>query len=181
MRLSLCITSTVKIKKYSSKMELICLYSGRSQVRRVEWKHHNESRKLKMSSSSLGTITTSLPLPITSDIAGNYTCVLHLKNGQAIQATQAITVSPKVVKNFPEGWCVFWFSLGSLLYNIHNSPGRLPVCLGIINHECGCFPDICSTKRSMAYLSQPQVSSSAREPRVYRDESSWQIPYVMLS
>ncbi|XP_026041088.1 g6f-like isoform X1 [Astatotilapia calliptera] len=89
----------VKIKKYSSKMELICLYSERSQVRKVEWKHHNVSRKLKMSSSSLGSITTSLPLPITSDIAGNYTCVLHLKNGQAIQATQAITVSPKVVQN----------------------------------------------------------------------------------
>uniref|UniRef100_A0A3B4H8I3 Uncharacterized LOC102206945 n=1 Tax=Pundamilia nyererei TaxID=303518 RepID=A0A3B4H8I3_9CICH len=86
----------VKIKKYSSKMELICLYSERSQVRKVEWKHHNASRKLKMSSSSLGSNTTSLPLPITSDIAGNYTCVLHLKNGQAIQATQAITVSPKV-------------------------------------------------------------------------------------
>lgn len=107
IRLSLCITSTVKIKKYSSKMELICLYSKRSQVRKVEWKHHNESRKLKMSSSSLGSITTSLPLPITSDIAGNYTCVLHLKNGQAIQATQAITVSPKVVQNLSKGWCVF--------------------------------------------------------------------------
>lgn len=103
MRLSLCITSTVKIKKYSSKLELICLYSGRSQVRRVEWKHHNESRTLKMSSSSPGSITTSLPLPITSDIAGNYTCVLHLKNGQAIQATQAITVSPKVVENLSKG------------------------------------------------------------------------------
>uniref|UniRef100_A0A3Q0RZ37 Ig-like domain-containing protein n=1 Tax=Amphilophus citrinellus TaxID=61819 RepID=A0A3Q0RZ37_AMPCI len=85
----------VKTKEYSRNLELVCLYSERSQVRRAEWKHHNKSRKLNMSSSSPGTITTILPLPITSDIAGNYTCVLYLKNGQVIQATQAITVPAK--------------------------------------------------------------------------------------
>uniref|UniRef100_A0A3Q4HSL0 Uncharacterized LOC102799460 n=1 Tax=Neolamprologus brichardi TaxID=32507 RepID=A0A3Q4HSL0_NEOBR len=88
--------SVLKGTDRGQREELICLYSEQSQVRKVEWKHHNESQKLKMSNSSLGSITTSLPLPITSDIAGNYTCVLHLINGQAIQATQAITVSPKV-------------------------------------------------------------------------------------
>ncbi|XP_030606213.1 g6f-like [Archocentrus centrarchus] len=85
----------VKTKEYSRNLELVCLYSERSQVRRAEWKHHNKSRKLNMSSSSPGTITTILPVPITSDIAGNYTCVLYLKNGQVIQATQAVTVPAK--------------------------------------------------------------------------------------
>lgn len=113
---SRCITSTVKTKKYSRNLELVCLYSERSQVRSVEWKHHNKSRNLIMSSSSPGIITTKLPLPITSDIAGNYSCVLSLENGQVMQATQAVTVPAKGGKDLSKGWCVFRFSLGSLLY-----------------------------------------------------------------
>lgn len=87
---SLCITSTVKTTQHASKMELVCLYSERSQVQSVNWKYQNKSRQLKMSSNSPGSISTTLPMPITSETAGNYTCTLQLKNGQIVWATQAV-------------------------------------------------------------------------------------------
>lgn len=48
-----------------------------------------------MLSNSLGSITTILPLPITSDTAGIYTCTLQLKNGQTIWATHTVTLPPE--------------------------------------------------------------------------------------
>uniref|UniRef100_A0A3Q1EMZ0 Uncharacterized LOC110962810 n=1 Tax=Acanthochromis polyacanthus TaxID=80966 RepID=A0A3Q1EMZ0_9TELE len=84
----------VKPKHDASKQELVCLYSERSQVKSVEWKHQNKSRQLRMSSSGPGSITTTLPLPITADIAGNYTCTLQLKNGQIVRATEDVTLPP---------------------------------------------------------------------------------------
>ncbi|XP_023127409.2 g6f-like [Amphiprion ocellaris] len=84
----------VKTKRDALKQELVCLYSERSQVKSVEWKHHNKSRRLRMSSSGPGSITTTLPLPITADIAGNYTCTLQLKNGQIVRATEAVILPP---------------------------------------------------------------------------------------
>ncbi|KAG7216952.1 hypothetical protein INR49_001606 [Caranx melampygus] len=97
----------VKTSCTPSKVQLSCLYSERSQVQSAKWKHHNMSRQLRMSSNSPGTITTSVPLPITSETAGNYTCTLKLKNGQTIWA--AVTLPPKVSPPPP---C----SLLSLLY-----------------------------------------------------------------
>ncbi|XP_069393602.1 g6f-like isoform X2 [Paralichthys olivaceus] len=85
----------VKTKRSSSKLELSCLYSERSQVRSVKWKHQNTNRQLQMSSNSPGSITTTVPLPITPDTAGNYTCTLKLKNGQTICAMQAVTLPPE--------------------------------------------------------------------------------------
>ncbi|KAM6910070.1 g6f-like [Xenentodon cancila] len=85
----------VKTKHYSSSLELMCLYSELSQVQSVEWKHHNKSRRLQLSSSGPGRVTTSLPLPITPDVAGNYTCTLKLKNGQVIWIEQSITMLTK--------------------------------------------------------------------------------------
>ncbi|XP_053287883.1 g6f-like isoform X2 [Pleuronectes platessa] len=85
----------VKTKRSSSKLELICLYSERSQVQTVQWKHQNPNRRLQMSTSSLGQITTTVPLPITPDTAGTYTCTLTLNNGQTILATQAVTLPPE--------------------------------------------------------------------------------------
>ncbi|XP_061573925.1 g6f-like [Cololabis saira] len=85
----------VKTSHRSSSLELMCLYSELSQVQSVDWKHHNKSRRLQLSSSSPGRVTTTLPLPITPDVAGNYTCTLKLKNGQVIRIKQTITVPTK--------------------------------------------------------------------------------------
>lgn len=105
-------TSTVKTKESSSKLELDCLYSVPSQVSNAFWKYHN--RKQNMSSKGPGSVTTTVPLPITSDTAGNYTCTLTLKNGQTIVATHAVTLPPE------DGWngmvSVFWFSSSIVYY-----------------------------------------------------------------
>uniref|UniRef100_A0A3Q3WRN5 Ig-like domain-containing protein n=1 Tax=Mola mola TaxID=94237 RepID=A0A3Q3WRN5_MOLML len=98
----------VKTSHSSSKLELGCLYSERSQVQSAKWKYQDESHQLHMSSNSPGSITTVLTRPITSDTAGNYTCTLQLKNGKTIWATQAVTLptealtsSGVVVMNLP--------------------------------------------------------------------------------
>ncbi|XP_028280248.1 g6f-like isoform X2 [Parambassis ranga] len=88
----------VKTSHYPSKLELGCLYSEQSQVQSVNWKHQNKSRQLQLLSNGPGSITTVLPLPITSDITGNYTCTLLLKNGQVIWATQAVTLPHKGIE-----------------------------------------------------------------------------------
>lgn len=93
----LCITATVKTRQSSSKLELGCLYSEKSQVKSVTWKHQNKSRRLRLESNGPGSITTVLPLPITSDTAGNYTCILQLKNGQTVWATQAVALPQGMV------------------------------------------------------------------------------------
>ncbi|NP_001182165.1 G6F-like protein precursor [Oryzias latipes] len=85
----------VKTRYYASRVELLCLYSELSQVQSAKWKHHNESRRLEMSSSKPGCISTVLPSPITPETAGNYTCSLQLQNGQVIQAVQAVTLPLK--------------------------------------------------------------------------------------
>ncbi|XP_005798888.2 uncharacterized protein LOC102232606 [Xiphophorus maculatus] len=84
----------VKTSHYPSKLNLLCLYSERANVQGAVWKHDNKSRRLQMSSSGPGSISTTLPLPITPVVAGNYTCTLQLKNGQSIQAVQAVTAPP---------------------------------------------------------------------------------------
>lgn len=90
-----CIASTVRTSCTHSKLQLSCLYSESSQVQSAKWKHQNVSRQLLMSTNGPGAITTSVPLPITPETAGNYTCTLKLKNGQTIWATQAVTLPPK--------------------------------------------------------------------------------------
>lgn len=92
LSLPLCTTSTVKASYSSSKLQLGCLYSELSQVQSAKWTYQNKSHQLHSETSGLGSISTSLPLPITSDTAGNYTCTLQLKNGQTVQATQAVTL-----------------------------------------------------------------------------------------
>ncbi|XP_036930853.1 g6f-like isoform X2 [Acanthopagrus latus] len=82
----------VKASYSSSKLQLGCLYSELSQVQSAKWTYQNKSHQLHSETSGLGSISTSLPLPITSDTAGNYTCTLQLKNGQTVQATQAVTL-----------------------------------------------------------------------------------------
>uniref|UniRef100_A0A3Q3X5Z0 Ig-like domain-containing protein n=1 Tax=Mola mola TaxID=94237 RepID=A0A3Q3X5Z0_MOLML len=84
----------VKTSHSSSKLELGCLYSERSQVQSAKWKYQDESHQLHMSSNSPGSITTVLTRPITSDTAGNYTCTLQLKNGKTIWATQCSCFLP---------------------------------------------------------------------------------------
>ncbi|KAF1388129.1 hypothetical protein PFLUV_G00087020 [Perca fluviatilis] len=79
----------------SSELKLRCLYSGVSQVRSAAWKYQDTGRRLHLLSSEPGSMTTILPLPITSDTAGNYTCTLQLQNGQTISATQAVTLPHK--------------------------------------------------------------------------------------
>ncbi|KAM6936741.1 g6f-like [Lycodopsis pacificus] len=82
--------ATVKTRHSSSKLELGCRYSERSQVQSARWTYQNKSRRLDSWVKEPGRIITSLPLPITSDTAGNYTCTLQLKNGQTVWATQAV-------------------------------------------------------------------------------------------
>ncbi|XP_033979877.1 LOW QUALITY PROTEIN: g6f-like [Trematomus bernacchii] len=83
----------------SSKLELGCLYSERSQVISAVWKHQKNSRRLKMSSKQPGSISTYLPLPITSDTAGNYTCTIQLEKGQTVSATQAVNLPNEDTKD----------------------------------------------------------------------------------
>ncbi|XP_056301080.1 g6f-like isoform X2 [Pseudoliparis swirei] len=86
------LTATVKTRHSSSKLELWCLYSELSQVHSARWKYQNESRHLHVMSKTPGRIATILPLPITSDTAGNYTCSLQLNNGRTVWATHAVTL-----------------------------------------------------------------------------------------
>uniref|UniRef100_A0A3B5AT96 T-cell surface glycoprotein CD4-like n=1 Tax=Stegastes partitus TaxID=144197 RepID=A0A3B5AT96_9TELE len=97
-RLSVLKVNTVP---YPLKLELVCLYSEKSQVQSVKWKHQNESRPLRMFSKGPGNIATILPLPITSHEAGNYTCTMELENGQVIRATVAIP--PPLFTESPPG------------------------------------------------------------------------------
>ncbi|XP_077382766.1 g6f-like [Festucalex cinctus] len=80
---------TVMGRRLGSKLQLDCLYSGVSQVQEAGWKYENKSRRLAVTRAS-GSVTTALPLPVTSDAAGNYTCTLRLKNGQTISATHTV-------------------------------------------------------------------------------------------
>lgn len=103
------ITSTVKTSIFSSKLELGCLYSERSQVQSANWKYQNKSHQLHMLSNGPGSITTILPRPITSDTAGNYTCTLRLKNGQTIWATQAVTLPSEGGRDCIASWILVGF------------------------------------------------------------------------
>ncbi|KAM7383250.1 hypothetical protein PAMP_002920 [Pampus punctatissimus] len=89
--------ATVVTNQDSSKLTLKCLYSELSKVQSVSWKYQNKSRRLHMLSHVPGIIMTILPLPITSDTAGNYTCTLQLKNGKTVWAT--VTLPPKARNN----------------------------------------------------------------------------------
>ncbi|XP_033495991.1 g6f-like isoform X1 [Epinephelus lanceolatus] len=89
----------VKISYSSSKLELGCLYSERSQVQSAVWKYQNKSRRLELFSNRPGSITTTLALPIAPDTAGNYTCILRLKNGRTVWATQAVTLPHEAEKD----------------------------------------------------------------------------------
>ncbi|XP_054477595.1 g6f-like isoform X2 [Anoplopoma fimbria] len=82
----------VETRHSSSKLELGCQYTERSQVQIAGWKYQNKSRRLTSFSISPGSIKVILPLPITSETAGNYTCTLQLTNGQTVWATQAVTL-----------------------------------------------------------------------------------------
>ncbi|XP_068592427.1 g6f-like isoform X2 [Cebidichthys violaceus] len=84
--------ATVKTRDSPSTLELGCRYSERSQVKSAGLKYQNKNRRLHLLYKDPGRITTILPLPITSDTAGNYTCTLQLKNGQTVWATQAVTL-----------------------------------------------------------------------------------------
>ncbi|XP_047454255.1 g6f-like [Mugil cephalus] len=85
----------VKTRRYPSKLELDCLYTEPSQVQSAHWKHNNTSRKLHMESKGPGIISTILPLPLTPNITGNYTCSLRLKNGQVVSAAQTVRLPSK--------------------------------------------------------------------------------------
>ncbi|XP_075897317.1 g6f-like isoform X2 [Nelusetta ayraudi] len=91
------VLTVIKVKSAGtpSKLELSCLYSERYQVRKVYWKHQNHSRQLHQT-SSLGSITTTLQKPITSDTAGNYICTLQLNNGQTVSAVEAVPLPHEV-------------------------------------------------------------------------------------
>ncbi|XP_077577242.1 g6f-like isoform X3 [Stigmatopora nigra] len=75
--------------RFGNQLQLECLYNEVSQVHFAKWEYQNESRLL-WSSSLPGNVTTTLPLPITPDMEGNYTCTLQLQNGKTISARHAV-------------------------------------------------------------------------------------------
>ncbi|XP_071239965.1 basement membrane-specific heparan sulfate proteoglycan core protein-like isoform X2 [Salvelinus alpinus] len=85
----------VKAKHSPSALVLTCHYTERSQVKRVVWSHQNQSRMLKWSSSAPGRLSTEVPLSPTQDTAGNYTCTMLLRNGQAVKAVYTVKLPPK--------------------------------------------------------------------------------------
>ncbi|KAM3615111.1 uncharacterized protein V6R79_023381 [Siganus canaliculatus] len=80
----------VEVSHFSSKLQLGCLYTQRTQIKSVAWKYQTKNRPISSLSSSPGKIATELHKPITADTAGNYTCTLQLKNGQTVWITQPI-------------------------------------------------------------------------------------------
>ncbi|XP_049587579.1 g6f-like isoform X6 [Syngnathus scovelli] len=76
-------------RRLGSKLQVECLFSEVSQVQEAKWEYQNKSQRLAMRKGR-GNISTVLPLPITSDTAGNYTCTLRLKNGQTISAVHSV-------------------------------------------------------------------------------------------
>ncbi|XP_038850436.1 g6f-like [Salvelinus namaycush] len=85
----------VKARHSPSALVLTCQYTERSQVKRVVWSHQNQSRTLKWSSSGPGHLSTVVPLSPTQDTAGNYTCTMLLRNGQAVKAVYTVKLPPK--------------------------------------------------------------------------------------
>ncbi|XP_036789443.1 G6F-like-a protein isoform X2 [Oncorhynchus mykiss] len=85
----------VKARHSPSALVLTCQYTERSQVKRVVWSHQNQSRTLKWSSSGPGHLSTEVPLSPTQDTAGNYTCTMLLRNGQAVKAVYTVKLPPK--------------------------------------------------------------------------------------
>lgn len=115
----LCITYTVKTSHFPSKLELGCLYTERSQVKSAKWRHQNESRKLRLMSKGPGSVITVVPIPITSDTAGDYTCILQLTNGKTVWATQAVALPQEGEKDgmVPSRLvCVLIFFINNMLY-----------------------------------------------------------------
>ncbi|KAM8870235.1 g6f-like isoform 2-T2 [Spinachia spinachia] len=80
----------VETRDSSSKLELMCLYTERTQVKRANWYYQNKSRQLSLIGNRPGSISAILPVPITSDTAGNYTCTIQLKSGKTALATQVV-------------------------------------------------------------------------------------------
>ncbi|XP_058503395.1 g6f-like [Solea solea] len=85
----------VKASRSSSRLELTCKYSAVSHIQRAIWTYQDKNRRLECSSVKPGVITTSVPLPVTSDTAGNYTCTINMKKGPTIWATHTVTLPPK--------------------------------------------------------------------------------------
>ncbi|XP_077431684.1 g6f-like isoform X2 [Vanacampus margaritifer] len=95
----------VMSRRLRSKLLLECLFSGVSQVQEARWEYENKSRRLAVTRDEPGSVATALPLPVTSDTAGNYTCTLRLKNGQTISATHTVqhqesAVAPSLHSSF---------------------------------------------------------------------------------
>ncbi|XP_064804179.1 uncharacterized protein LOC135522125 isoform X1 [Oncorhynchus masou masou] len=104
----------VKARHSPSALVLTCQYAERSQVKRVVWSHQNQSRTLKWSSSGPGHLSTEVPLSPTQDTAGNYTCTMLLRNGQAVKAVYTVKLPPKVLQ------C--WMCAHSILISLSPEP-----------------------------------------------------------
>uniref|UniRef100_A0A3B4BII3 Ig-like domain-containing protein n=1 Tax=Periophthalmus magnuspinnatus TaxID=409849 RepID=A0A3B4BII3_9GOBI len=91
----------VKARTLPTQLELDCRYSELSQVRRAIWTHPNQSVRLQMDGSP-GHITTSIDLPVRAESAGNYTCVILLKNKQTVRATYTVSLHPSTTSEGSE-------------------------------------------------------------------------------
>ncbi|XP_076010708.1 g6f-like [Genypterus blacodes] len=86
----------VKGKRLASKLELLCEYSELSQVRGVVWTHQNDvSRRSVDDTTTDGIHTMVVPLPITPDLAGDYTCTMQLENWKTVSGTYTVTLPPE--------------------------------------------------------------------------------------
>lgn len=170
----LWITPTVKTSQSASKLELGCLYSERSQVQSAKWKYQNKSRQLRMLSKGPGSISTSLPLPITPNTTGNYTCTLQLKNGQTVTALIAVTLPPEGRRGFTKTRYIISLTQESWQTSCQLARDNEPFIWMILQFFLLCAACCGAFKPTT-------VNSYVGRPLVYRGESSWQTPYVAFA
>ncbi|XP_035386854.1 g6f-like isoform X2 [Electrophorus electricus] len=84
----------------SSSLDLRCEFAERSQVASVGWTHVPALNL--MQTAIIGRVTITVPLPVTPDTAGPYTCTLRLKTGQVVSYQYTLAPPPTEGNSMPE-------------------------------------------------------------------------------
>ncbi|XP_063049544.1 g6f-like, partial [Engraulis encrasicolus] len=80
-------------KRGVSEVQLWCLLSNGAQLQRVNWTRPARTQTgapLRLDGSIAGRLGISIPLPITTATAGEYTCTAYLPNGQSASAVYTL-------------------------------------------------------------------------------------------
>uniref|UniRef100_A0A4W4E789 Ig-like domain-containing protein n=1 Tax=Electrophorus electricus TaxID=8005 RepID=A0A4W4E789_ELEEL len=89
-RISLSVAGHERLS--SSSLDLRCEFAERSQVASVGWTHVPALNL--MQTAIIGRVTITVPLPVTPDTAGPYTCTLRLKTGQVVSYQYTLAPPP---------------------------------------------------------------------------------------